>query len=215
VIEKLKELINIISYVVSERKGIRPKYSSYHVIKVLELLGLKQPIGRIKLAEEVGLSETSVRTMIRRLKDKNVVVVDPVAGAILSDKGLMLWNTWSQAIRYCKDVNVSHLIGDKPIACIVISKGENVINKIGLIKVRDTIIRHGADGALIVLIDDKGAYIPSPTGEKYYDEQLTQNLKSTCSSGDVVLISWSKTYRDAEKSLIEALISLLEEYLFK
>jgi len=214
VIEKLKELINIITYVTSERKGIRPKYSSYHVIKVLELLGLKQPIGRIKLAEEVGLGETSIRTMIRRLKDKNIVIVDPVAGAILSDKGLMLWNTWSQAIKNCKNVNVSHLIGNKPTACLIISKGENVVNKIGLIKVRDTIIRHGADGALIVLFDEKGAYIPSPTGEKYYDEQLTQNL-NTCSSEDVVLITWSKTYRDAERSLIEALISLLEEYLFK
>jgi len=212
VTKDFREILNLIANVTSERRGIRPRYTSYHVVKALNTLIFHQPIGRIKLSEEIGLGEASIRTMIRRFREMNIIEVDPVAGITLTDKGVKLWSTWINNVIVCK-ISIDYIIGNVPHACIIVKNGENIARKLGIIKIRDMIVRRGAEGALIILVDDKGAYIPSPTGEKHYDHKLTEDIrKCLCKYGDLILISWSISKRNAEKALIEALIDILREY---
>ncbi|BCU68465.1 hypothetical protein HS7_19020 [Sulfolobales archaeon HS-7] len=72
--------LEVIETLIKERQGNRPRYEKGHVILALNVIRTKQPIGRITIMKEVGLSEASVKTLIKRMKEVGLVTVDKVGG---------------------------------------------------------------------------------------------------------------------------------------
>jgi len=71
--------------------GPNPSFSVLHLIKALELMAKKGPIGRGKLSEELTIGEGATRTLIKRLKDAELVVATK-PGCSLTKKGKRIWN---------------------------------------------------------------------------------------------------------------------------
>ncbi len=81
-------LVELIGRVASSRSGARLGFHEGHVILALHLLREEGPLGRKLLYRKLGITETSARSLIRRLSAHGLVVVDRVAGAVLTEKGI-------------------------------------------------------------------------------------------------------------------------------
>lgn len=77
--------------------GPSPAFSVFHVLRVIELLSEK-PIGRGVLAEKLDVGEGMMRTIIRRLKNAELITISR-AGCSLTERGINLWNEYQSHIR--------------------------------------------------------------------------------------------------------------------
>ena len=75
------------------KRGVKPAYTRYHVLKCLLLIHHDEPIGRIKLSKALRLGETTVRTLLNRLKEEQIINVDKIGGVYLVGKGKILLRT--------------------------------------------------------------------------------------------------------------------------
>lgn len=60
------------------------------MLRAIKLIAEKT-IGRSKLAEELKVGEGTVRTIISRLKDAELIITSK-AGCVLTDKSIKFWN---------------------------------------------------------------------------------------------------------------------------
>ena len=70
----------------SDYKGPRAVFSEVHVLKALLAIGAEGAVGRGRLGSLVGLGQGEVRTLIKRLKENELIVIEP-EGCKLSGKG--------------------------------------------------------------------------------------------------------------------------------
>ncbi|MDG7022788.1 MAG: hypothetical protein JRN07_05245, partial [Nitrososphaerota archaeon] len=79
-LEALREVLS------SEYRGPRAVFSEVHVLKAMLALGEAGTLGRGRLGSLVGLGQGEVRTLIKRLKENELIVIEP-GGCRLSKKG--------------------------------------------------------------------------------------------------------------------------------
>jgi len=80
--------------VTRERMGNRPRAEQWQILQVLLEVQREQPVGRMKLMEKVGMTEATVKTVVKRLREAGLVEVDRIGGMYLSKAGEELVNWW-------------------------------------------------------------------------------------------------------------------------
>ncbi|QKQ99351.1 winged helix-turn-helix domain-containing protein [Metallosphaera tengchongensis] len=168
------------------RQGNKPSYDEAYVLWALNLIYDEPPMGRLTLMKRLTLSEASVKTMLRRLRESNLVSVDRVGGAELTLKGKRLVEEWRSRVSIFSATLSS--IGWESIQ-IALKNGGELIEKVGIIQLRDDIIKIGADAVLITVKTQEDIEIPPKTEEfaiKSLLEELS-NLSSQYSSGDLII----------------------------
>src|ERR1700676_4111255 len=84
----------------SEYRGPRAVFTQVHVLKALVAIGKSGRMGRGRLGALTGLGQGEVRTLIKRLKDNQLILIE-ADGCRLSKKGekeyakissLLLWS---------------------------------------------------------------------------------------------------------------------------
>ncbi|MEM3980788.1 MAG: DUF4443 domain-containing protein, partial [Ignisphaera sp.] len=154
---------DIVQKAVAPIKGIKPTFNEYHVIKFLLILNEREPLGRQLLSKYLGLSITSIRTLIKRLKALNLINIDSVAGCMLTDYGRELVNKiLSIAIKGGEITNIldkSLLLQEKAYV-FLIKKGLERLRQYNVSYLRDNIIKHKAKAAIIIYVLEDKAYIP-------------------------------------------------------
>ncbi|WP_457557111.1 DUF4443 domain-containing protein [Candidatus Harpocratesius sp.] len=84
-----------------QTKTIGPSYKPSHILFVLYIIGKeKQGVGRYRIKKEVGLGEGSIKTLLNRLKDEDILQVEVARqrGHILTAKGIELFHHISSII---------------------------------------------------------------------------------------------------------------------
>jgi len=185
----------LISDLVKPLRGVPPRFTAYHAYMVLIELLRDQPLGRQALMKKLGLGEASIKTLIKRMRERRLILVDRVAGVLLTDDGRRI----AEYVR-----SYIHLLGYLPIKelCqgsyvgfgVGLKEGVDMVRRYGgPLAVRDCIVRYGADGALVMYLVKSKLYLPTPVEL----EELTGANKirdavlkyEGLESGDAVLIS--------------------------
>ncbi len=145
----------------SDYKGPRAVFSEVHVLKAILAIGAGGAVGRGRLGSLVGLGQGEVRTLIKRMREKELIVIEP-EGCKLSRRGEREFQKLKEKIPWSSVVNAKSLgIGDKCSAVLVRGAAGNV--RKGL-EQRDAAIRVGAVGAFTALFT-KGRFTLPGEGE--------------------------------------------------
>jgi predicted transcriptional regulator len=171
---------------ISEKKvpGKPPAFTQAIILKALDIIESELGIGRQQLSRELRLGEGSVRTMIKRLKEKELIETSR-GGMILSDKGRFLMDKIGEHMVGMEIPDTRITLDSENYAILVKGSAMNV-NK--GIEQRDAAIVAGAKGATTLVF----------TGEKLMMPGIDVNIESTIeelllsklrpSKGDVIII---------------------------
>jgi len=209
--ENLRELLLTIT---SPRKGIKPSFELYHVIKLFLLLDLKEPIGRNLLSKELGLGITSIRTLIKRLRQYRLIDVDIVGGCFLTEKGREIVSKIKKNIN--KIADISTIIDNDLKICnyafaAILTKFRLRAESIGIANIRDMAIRNGAKAALVIFIKNSKAYLPPDESINEERYKSLYRIKNFLDAGedDVIIVTFSDDRIIAEKALYNTIVEFI------
>ena len=188
----------------SKQGGPLPKFNDYHLWKALDCLDGKNPIGRKRLAELLGIGEGSTRTIISMLQDHGLITIGK-SGIFLTSKGLEFKrNTHMDVIRGVQAGNVT--IGEKD----VIVRVPKMARSIGYgCEERDAAIRSGATGATTLVYT--GGRLSFPGSDFPVDADTENAIRSKVSlkNDDVVIIGTGPTEDLAEMGAVIAGLNIM------
>lgn len=170
------DILEIAEEAVKARQGNKPKYDEAHVVMALEIIMQEQPIGRMSIMKRLDLSEAPTKTLVKRLRELNVIKVDKVGGAELTELGKKAVEEWKRAVSI-HSARLNSINWDTME--IVISGGVKILERMGIINLRDAIIKNGAESTLIAVVTDKGIELPPKTDELSMGN-LLQEIRESC-----------------------------------
>jgi len=188
----------------SEAPGPAISFSVFDLVKAIELISKKGPIGRGKLSEEMGLGGGAIRTLLRRLINSDLITTSG-HGCALTDKGKDLWEKISLIVPKKMILEKNELVLSRINVAVLVKQGvESVIN--GIFQ-RDAAVRAGAEGATTIIYTNGKMAIPmvsSDLSENFPElyGQLIQALKPK--DGDIIIIGSGKDRKSAEYGAMAA-----------
>ena len=170
--------------------GPSTTFSVFHIFYALALLSEK-PIGRGKLAEKLAVGEGAVRTIIKRLRDADLIVTSR-EGCNLTEKGISVWKELERVFPERVEIQKTRLTSSKyNYAFLIRNSGQNV--KSG-IEQRDAAIMGGAKRAIAIVAKDDQLMIESVSKdiEKDFPKASVKILKDIKpKNNDVIVIAGS------------------------
>lgn len=192
----------------SEYKGPRAVFSEVHVLKALLAIGAAGTVGRGRLGSLVGLGQGEVRTLIKRLKENEIIVIEP-EGCKLSGKGRREFQKLREKIPWSSVVNAKSVgIGDRCSAVLVRGAAGKVRKGI---EQRDAAIRVGASGALTAVFSRGRFAIPGEGAdcEKNGPPELWAAARSAGPrEGDALIVVGADFDEAAELGTLAAALTL-------
>jgi len=191
-------------------RGIKPSFRAYHVFLALTSLRREGPLGRITLSRKLELGEAAVKTLVRRLRDSGLATVDRVAGVLLTEKGVEAAELLESLMIYLGPLELGPICGGCRTYGLVLKGFRKVLEDVGYLKLRDLVVREGADGALIVYCGDRPV-MPVSGGFEEVAGTLSEVAQRSCSSGDILVISiCCSNSSECSRAPIEAALDLLD-----
>lgn len=204
----IKEVLN--SLAKEKAPGPALTFTSLHLIKALELMA-ESPVGRGKLAKLLGIGEGTVRTIIKRLKDSNLIEISR-EGCRLSSFGRNFWMKFKEKIPKKVFLEKNEFsLAEYTVAVLVKRCGD----KVGTgMKQRDAAIMVGAEGATTVVAKNGKIILPGISENIAEDypvayRQIIKLLKPE--HNDVIIFGTARTREKAEYGALAAALTLLED----
>ncbi|MEA1904443.1 MAG: DUF4443 domain-containing protein [Candidatus Hadarchaeota archaeon] len=182
--------------------GPLPRFAEAQVERALELIAERESMGRKRLAEELGVGEGSVRTILNRLKREGLITSSRT-GHALTPKG---HRKLRMKIEKFVQIDAGDLtVGEVDISTIVRGAASRV--KRG-IEQRDEAIKAGADGVTVFVF--RRGKLQFPDGFMDVEKGLAKVLIETFSpcEGDVIIIGTAQDPAKAEEGTRAAARSL-------
>jgi len=189
-----------------------PSFGKAHILIIILYIALKEPIGRYKLSKELEISDSSVRTIIKYLKEIGLVKAIPKQGHVLSSEGRKLVEEIKkELIEIRTDLNLKELtIGKFDTICQLRNASLKV--KTG-VELRDEAIKVGAEGATTIIFEKNQLFIPPKPIEnlKEANEDLYNILTSNfdLQEGDVLIVGTASDRKKATEAAIASVLTLL------
>jgi predicted transcriptional regulator len=195
----------------AEKKAPGPStsFTPFHIYSALELLS-KEPLGRNKLAEKLGVGDGAVRTIISRLKDSELIS-NSKEGCTLTAKGQEVWSQFEQVFPQRSEIPKTEMTpSEANYAFLVRGCGDKVHSGIDQ---RDAAIIAGAKRAIAIVVNNGSLHIEtvSHSLEKDYPNPAAQILKKVSPQNkDVIIIAGAETMSKAKNGAFAAAWSLLD-----
>ncbi len=190
--------------------GRTPTFAEVHAVKALETLGAGEPLGRIRLSKILGLGEGETRTLVRHLRNEDLIHVSR-AGIILSELGKELLSDLRSNLSKEIEVPESSLtVALSNMAILIKNAAESV--KYG-VEQRDVAIKAGALGATTLVFRDDRLTMPEVGEDVFRNIQSIHDLlvaKLKPEEGDVIIIGSADDKRTAEFAAKTAALKLLK-----
>jgi len=207
------DLHRIVSYTLAPRRGIKPIINEAHTVKTLILLYTKGPLGRQALSKILGIGESSVRTLIRRLKELGLVNVSKAGGAYLTNTGEAIVKRLLEKIVPPKVIDISGLnyLKLSRKACAIVLR-DYCKEKPDVLHIRDSLIRYGAEAALIICVRKGKFILLSPQGNGIDEtvikelNELKNRLNIELHNYDLILVSYAESLEKCETSLYKFIV---------
>ena len=183
--------------------GPVPKFNDYHIWKAFQCLDDRNPVGRKKLSQLLGIGEGSTRTILSMMQDQSMITIGK-SGILLTDAGTEFKKSVHMDVA---DISISDLtIGDRDCAVRVPKMARNV--KYGC-EERDAAIKSGATGATTLIYTNGKLIFP---GSDYpVDPDVESKIRSVFSlkNDDVVIIGTGPTEESAEVGAVIAGLTIM------
>lgn len=196
------ELLEAVSRIVRPVRGGEPGYGIVHVMKALRLAS-RRPVGRPLLQRELGIGESSVKTLIRRLLEEGLVNRGVKGGIVLSESAKRLLEDLYDNV---ESFEVS-LWGETWEAFIL--KGVNPpVNLTEVYSLRDYIVERGCRVAVVGGYSGGKVSFPGVTAREHQDiaDAISGSVKSLSLPSLILL-----TPGQCREKALEAVISLLSD----
>jgi len=196
-------------------RGVYPGFTPYHVLEALTIVNDMKHVGRLPLMKMLGLGEGSVKTMIRRLKERHLVDVSKGKGITLTSTGKRIVEDIYSILIRIGEVSNEGICDNCLLFAVIIRGGEKMVEKLGgSVAVRDSIVRNGGQGGLILYYLNGKIYMPTPTGlEKCNKIPIVSQLMNMdiLNEGDAIIASiCNENDKNCEAYLINAVLDALE-----
>lgn len=177
-------------------KVLKPKapgpsltFKEFHVLEAIELMGNEGYVGRVKLSKELGLGEGVTRTLLKHLKDHNLITIDPKKGCKLTKKGEKVYKTISSRIVGPLEIPKNPItIGDFNVSVMV----KNAVKAITYgLEQRDAAVKVGALGATTLIYTKNLLTMPGVEENCFKNNPEILSLivsRFTPREGDVIII---------------------------
>ncbi|ACP48605.1 conserved hypothetical protein [Sulfolobus islandicus Y.N.15.51] len=167
----------VLTKAVETRQGNKPKFDEGHVIMSLFYISQLQPVGRILLMKKTGLSEASIKTLLKRLREMKLIQTDPVGGNTLTEEGNKIVSCIKNTSNI-KNVTLKSLGWNSSM--LIIRGGAELLKKIPVLHLRDEIIRLGAEKVLVCVHTEEGKIEIPPKTEEMSLKGLLEEIKENC-----------------------------------
>lgn len=201
-LEKLRKITTII------KAGPAPYFEFIHVVMALLTIGENPGIGRKELAKRIGLGEGSIRTLINKLKNNDLITITR-KGCNLSNAGLEIYNWLLKKISPLNEIDLKEIWGRQFSVGVVVKNGEKLVKK--GIEQRDAAIRFGATGAITLIFKSGKLLMPELTNLSEEFPEFASRLLNyfSLSEGDVLIIVGADNYYSARHGAIAAALITL------
>jgi Domain of unknown function (DUF4443) len=193
----------------SDYKGPRAVFSEVHVLRSILAIGSAGSVGRGRLGGLVGLGQGEVRTLIKRLKENDLILIEP-DGCKLSRKGEREFLKLKEKIPWSSVIRAESLgMGKKCHAVLVRGAGRNVRKGI---EQRDAAVRVGANGAFTAVFSGGHFALPGEGAdcEKDGPRELWSKARSVGpKEGDVLVVVGADSEEPAELGTLATALTLL------
>jgi len=193
-----------------ETKTITPSYKIPHILFCIMIIGKESKgIGRYRIRKEINLGEGSIKTLLNRLKEEDIIKVDKnrQKGHIITKTGKKIFQGLEKLISFPqKLVNTENKFVVGKIAYYSIINQENIKDNLGpSINQRDEAIKIGGTGATCLTFDG--------TQKFEFSDGISINLpieQKQLKKGDILIIGAGNSKSDAILATYAAAISILE-----
>lgn len=202
VIDIFKELLK------SKAPGPAPSFSELHLIKAVEIIG-DQVVGRKVLSRKLRLGGGTVRTVIARLENANLISISK-EGCKLTDRGREIYDELRSKFGRMSLVEANPLtVGTYNFGILVRNSANNV--RYG-VEQRDAVVKAGAIGATVFVFKNGKLIIPTISADVMSDypnvaKKIIEMFQPR--ENDVIIIGGAETRENAEKGARLAALSLI------
>jgi predicted transcriptional regulator len=191
-------------------RGPAPSFNEAHVVKALEIIANHGIVGRIKLSNKLELGIGTTRTILKHLKNEEIIVSSR-HGFMFSERGKKLFrNLRSRISAGIETPNSPLTVGPAVIAVLVRDMAHKV--KRG-IEQRNTAIRVGASGATTLIFSRNRLIMPSKKNHNLKGISEIQDIllsKLNPKENDVIIAGSGENRANAEIGAIMASLKLLK-----
>jgi hypothetical protein len=202
VLSALREVLD------SDYRGPHAIFTQVHVLKALVAIGKSGNLGRGRLGTLTGLGQGEVRTLIKRLKDNQLIVIE-TDGCRLSKKGEREYAKISAFLLWSGPVDAASLELGEECWAVVVAGADKAV-RYG-IEQRDAAIKAGADGAFTSVYKSGRFIVPGEGIDCEKDgpsEPWITVRKAAPHEGDVVVVTGSPRPIDSENGALAAVLTL-------
>jgi len=193
------------------KAGAPPKFREAHLNWVFWIIGNNEPIGRKTIVEKTGLGEGSIRTILKRLIDYELIT-SAKKGAKLSKSGKNVFEKLSSKV-LVRNIELVELTSNREGTIILVRNSADLVTD-GVAQ-RDEAVR--VDGGNITTIVYRGGRfkVANPgedidITEKFKDELGSIDDVFSLNDGDVIIISSEGSIQKSEECAWMAASTLLE-----
>jgi len=192
------------------KAGAPPKFKEAHINWVFWKIANKQPMGRKMLVAETGLGEGSLRTILERLEEYDLVR-SARSGRALTENGKKVLERLREMI--CIERLGRLDMSDKMNNCVVMIKGAAGNVKEGM-EQRDEAIKVGRSGATTLIVKEGKLLMPGFDETLTIDERYPKDARKIekvlhPEDGNVVVIGSENSPQMAEEAAWVAASTLL------
>ncbi len=181
----------VVKSVIEPRRGVRPAFTAYEVLRAITLIHSSvRGLGRPTLMKMLGLGEASTRTLLRRLSEAGLITSRGYGFAVTEHGKHIadLINNYILVVEHlppedvCSECTLSGVVLREPLSSEL--RGKPVL------AIRDTAVREGARGALVIASEGHHLYLPLPGGGRgRVPHKLGQALGTLMRDGDIAVLS--------------------------
>ncbi len=187
--------------------GASASFSDVHLVRAL--FALREKTGRKKLVKTLGVGEGSVRTILKKLREKELIKSEK-SGQSLSPMGVKQVETILKKFGEPFEVSLD-MLGGKQFA-ITIHNGRDV----SVLSERDIAVKAGAEGA-VIMVHKGGGFQPADKSFRISDFPKTEGKlrKIKAKEGDILALAFAKNYNDAENGAVAIALEISGLELFE
>lgn len=190
--------------------GRAPYFVEAHVIKALLTIASEGPVGRVRLARAIALSEGATRTLLRHL-ERQGLIKSSKAGIALTENGRSISSELESEIGNAIEVPRSSITVGSFNVALLVRNGARAVK--GGIEQRDAAIAIGAQGATTLIFRDNALAMPLVNEDIFRDvpqirEKLMSELKLR--KDDAIVIGSASDKLAAEFGAIAAALEILK-----
>jgi hypothetical protein len=191
---------------------VAPVFKPHHAAVALILIGREQPLGRYDLCEKMSIGEGSVRTLLKRFSEANLIEAEGKQGQTLTSYGQTLFDSVTKDVPIGLALDVRRLVMYN-YAFANLVKGR--LNKVtDGIRQRDEAIIQGGYGqaGATTLIQKAGSLVMPPDDfhilHEYEEETILVIESLRTENDDVVIIGSANEPNLAREVAMAAVMTL-------